>query len=440
LEQDPQAPQAGVGSALTLSCFARIAEGRPALWHERLLFLLFTALAAGLLLLFSLSGRSAETGDDLETYIAASERLSAGESPYRILRLAKPGHDRELAYFYPPLLALLVRPLVGLAFPQRLVVWNLCSFAALLAAAAFLAAALRHTRLGRWHFSWRFMMAAGAAICFSPVWSGFHVGQVHAFVLCLLCAFVWADLEGYAAAAGTVLACAAWIKISPLLLLLVPLRHRQWRAVGYFTLAAAGIGAGVCLAGVPAYVFADFAAQLPRLTQWEYLAAGPFNYAAAPAFGVGAYGRAMLQLVIAALLGCALLAPGGGDWERRLAQHGAAVCAMIALSPIIWTHHLSWWLIPFFALCARAPQGASLGRGLACLAAYLLVCGFDPGYTSLVRQEAAAAKVLHAFPWALMAVSLALLAIISRRTRKGGLAPPPQGSGMDSPLNTKDYD
>ena len=150
---------------------------------------------------------------DVRAYYDAAARLNAGQPLY------PPGADPDLAQFYryPPLLAILFRPLALLPFAFAAAIWQA------LVLAAF---GLTLWRLGvRRPATWRAVGLLGAAIAWTLA-----IGQAQAIVTLLLTlGNPWA------------VALAGHLKLFPLLVAFYWLGRRDWRNLGWFVAWTAGL-------------------------------------------------------------------------------------------------------------------------------------------------------------------------------------------------------
>jgi hypothetical protein len=143
---------------------------------------------------------------DVHAYYEAGARLNAGEPLYEQAASVTGSHY----YFYPPLLALLFRPLALLSFEVAAAIWMAVVVAALVASVWL--AGVRN----RW--TWYVLGWLAAPIAWS-----FFIGQAHVIVMYLL-------------ALGTPfgLALAGHLKVFPALAAIYWLGRRDWEMLGRF--------------------------------------------------------------------------------------------------------------------------------------------------------------------------------------------------------------
>jgi hypothetical protein len=150
---------------------------------------------------------------DIRAYYEAATRLSEG------LPLYPPGQDVNLptAYFYPPLFAMLFRPLALLPFPLAAAIWQAIVIGSFV---------LTLLRLGvRRRETW-------IAVCVlaSPIAWTLAVGQAHSLVTLLL-----------ALGSPAAIAFAGQMKLFPILAGLWYVGRRDWRGVGWLLAWTAGL-------------------------------------------------------------------------------------------------------------------------------------------------------------------------------------------------------
>lgn len=207
---------------------------------------------------------------DLTVYLAAAEALAAGGDPYAA---ASP---RGWRYVYPPLLAVVARPLTALAAPDAALVVYALSVAALLLAARALARGMGP----------RGPLAVGLGMlaCAPFVVQTLQRGQV-TLVLLALQVLAWAALaRGRGVRAGLLLAAGVGLRLTPLLpaamagLACLVRVGRGDRAAWRFPL---GFAAGLVVAFVVVPVLALGPARAREVTA-RWLEVGRDVYAAAP--------------------------------------------------------------------------------------------------------------------------------------------------------------
>ncbi|MBX3461458.1 MAG: DUF2029 domain-containing protein [Planctomycetes bacterium] len=167
---------------------------------------------------------------DIAVYWEAAERMrSGGEHLYAD---AEDPHNRVGLYIYPPLLAALMAPVTWLPRGAGYAVWALAQW--LFAAGALLAVARMCSRAvwrqGRMDPGLPAFLAPLVVAVFGAAWINFSEGQVNFLLLLLLASGLWQLEEGRTLRGGLLLAAAAHLKVIPIVLLLVLLAQRRFKA------------------------------------------------------------------------------------------------------------------------------------------------------------------------------------------------------------------
>lgn len=285
---------------------------------------------------------------------------------------AGPGADRALPFTYPPFAAMLFWPLSFGPLEPVARAWIVLSLALLARTCLLLVRATGSAaRVERRDA----LVALCAAMLAEPLSSTLGYGQVNVVLLWL----VVEDVLGAGArsrAAGVLTGIAAGVKVTPLLLV-------AWLAVTGRTRAA--VRAVVAFATTVAVS----AVVVPRTT-WTYWTTALWepDRAGGTAYANNQSLAAVLTRLLhhplpghAWLLPALLVAAGSLLVARRLHLAGeevlglgAVVLGMLLASPVSWTHHWVWALVPAVAL-ARAGRG---GRVLAATFVVLAVtAAFD---------------------------------------------------------------
>jgi hypothetical protein len=150
---------------------------------------------------------------DVQAYYDAATRLNEGEPLY------PPAQDvnQNTAYFYPPLFAILFRPLALLPFPVATAIWAGIVFASFVATLFVLGIRRRATWLA-------------VGILGAPIGFVLGVAQAHALVTLLL-----------ATASPVGVALAGQLKLFPILAGAWWVGRRDWRSVGWLIGWSAGL-------------------------------------------------------------------------------------------------------------------------------------------------------------------------------------------------------
>jgi len=186
--------------------------------------------------------------NDYGSFHAAAVAIAHGLDPYSPTDLAIAAQAVDLPaphpYFYPPLLAELLLPLTLLrAFPARLV-WMALSVGAFVGALVLLNRWLARRLVGpRADLAQAALLVVTCAMW--PLRSTQWMAQVNALVLLAIVAW-WTERDRSPRAAAVFLALAAAVKMSPVLLLLVPLTQRRWRELLWSAGTTAVLVLGSC--------------------------------------------------------------------------------------------------------------------------------------------------------------------------------------------------
>jgi alpha-1,2-mannosyltransferase len=298
---------------------------------------------------------------DLAYYVQAAHRLRSGINPYENPYYIPFGPGAfELRYFYPPLLVMVLGFTDGCPFSTVSNIWTFGSVLAIAGGVWML------MRVGQENP--RVVTTCGvltAAVLFPPVLEGLYFGQVHAFVLCSVSAFVLFTMRRREALAGGMLGLAAALKMTPIVFSPLVVLARSKRGIAGLVLALLGSFL-VCLdSGRGLTVVTDFFSALPVLTQGEFFWNLPENYSLAHLVAHAGNldrdaARRIASLAVVALFGITFFT----QWwkEGRVNEHlvSAVATLMILASPIVWFHHLSWTLVPI--ILELRSKGHVLGK------------------------------------------------------------------------------
>ena len=309
--------------------------------------------------------------NDYASFHAAATAIREGLDPYNLDDLQQAARIARLPgvhpYFYPPLLAELLLPATWLeAFEARLV-WMVLTIASFIGAIALLQRWLGHRhRLATTSFL--------VAVCaLWPLRSTQMMAQVNAMVL-LLMVLWWVHRERSHWAGGFP-GLAAAIKMSPLLLVLVPLSQRRFREALVVAGAAGGLVLGSCalLGAHGMCFFGDVALGFLPGHRYHGLDDVPVDIAGNHSIAALASwlfdrapgadhlhlskGAAVFQIVaiVGLLAGVAMAAARGATAEGRTA---ALVVVMIIAPTYGFEHHVAFVVLAIALVCLLVARGA----------------------------------------------------------------------------------
>ena len=241
-------------------------------------------------------------------------------------------------YLYPPFLAIILEPLTFLPCAAAGVLWFYFNTALWALATLILADLLAR----RWPQRRLELMAIVAltSFCFLNGMYGLSLGQIHLVILLGIVLALWLIDHGHPWLAGGALAVITVIKILPALLIVYYLVRRRWRVVSAAALAGLAM-LGLMLAVSGPATLAGGAKTLVALS--GSMATVSTNEALVAVTPLG--GR-----MIAILVGCVSISV---VWRRAgddLLGLGWMLCAMLLLSPLVWSFYLIW-LLPTFVAC-----------------------------------------------------------------------------------------
>jgi alpha-1,2-mannosyltransferase len=369
-------------------------EPRGQLVRTRTMLMALSALAlvlsVGAWLLFLWRAAHAPVGQyDFSSYYAAALALRGDlhaniYSAAVMARAGAAGHVQvrpPLPYTYPPLFALLLIPITVLPFHIAARLWMAVNVALWVGCTLLLAAEIRRIlaaalpallsaaggapatgAVSGWRAA-RNPVTLAALVClsFAPAQQTLLTGQVDLLVLLPLALVPRLLRRGRERWAGTVVAGAAMLKFTPVILLLYFVLRRRWRALAASLVAlAALVAASVAVVGPG--VFLGSIAQALRtgtgdtsLGHNEALFASVLQQvrATAPAWAGVAHAIVLALLAVLAIaigVGIARARSGAGDAVDADGQRGAlvayamALCGLLLLAPTAWVHHYVWVL------------------------------------------------------------------------------------------------
>jgi hypothetical protein len=180
---------------------------------------------------------------DAITYLAAGERLNAGHALYSLV----PGDrllDGDSPYYhtpllYPPLIAVIWRPLAALPAMLGLWLWFVAATVAIFGAIWYVARDLRKGAL------------IALLVCAAGIGSQLSGANVNAFVI-LAALMLWSQSDRRPWV-GIVIGVLAAIKLSPVIFIVWLIGQRRWKALAWAAVGlVGGLVVGVLVAGYDA--------------------------------------------------------------------------------------------------------------------------------------------------------------------------------------------
>jgi alpha-1,2-mannosyltransferase len=332
---------------------------------------------------------------DFRAYYSAAWALRQGEDLYdgaALNRVWAEVGDPKLkpdthGYVYPPLFALLLQPATLLSVHTAARVWLVFN------AVFWLLGVLLLTRVLEWSPSdLPFWLLLFVALRFEPALWTLSAGQLNIVVFCLVVAGLYGLKRECPKCAGFHLALAGALKLTPFVLVAYLLLRRRYRPV-LWTLAFSGLflAIGIAVVGIEPHL-AFVTRILPFLGEGS---ASPYNQSLAGwalrlshAVGWGS-GRGTATVLVRAI-GLVLFALTIYRIRRRelpasapfdLADVSLCILAVSIASPITWSHHLTWTLLPLAVIFHRlGSRPSSTWQWAAAMGAYAVVGVLDDYY------------------------------------------------------------
>ena len=319
---------------------------------------------------------------DFVNYFGGAQAAAHGTDIYADFKRSWGSEAWVVAYIYPPFFALVLAPLTSLGLLAAARIWLLAVHAAFFGSLALI---LRiHPELSRG--GRRLLLLA--SLGFMPVYLNLKFQQVATVWLLLMTAALWAALRRRAGLAGALIAAAASLKVSPIVLIPLFARLGRWRIAVLAGVTLVGLTVVTMLAAPGSWQF--FTVVLPRIglgtANWDNGSIdGLVSRLAQLAPGLlGDATQTVAKVVIIAaaviVIGVTLWRTGQPGitqaWALRLSV-AALITALLIVSSVTWQHHLVTLLLPMATgiawITVRRP-GARYGWWL--FAAYAM-CWMD---------------------------------------------------------------
>lgn len=348
--------------------------------------LIAVVISAVTLILWALRAVSMLRGGgryDFSTYYAAAWALQHDihANIYDASVLARAGAaahtlvNPPLPYTYPPLFAILFSPFTVLPFKTLAALWLALNCALWLAITLLLAREVALLLSGRIHLldgdsgqkrpltaklanPVPFVALALALLLFlpsEPVMQTALTGQINLLVLLPLALVPELERRGHLRWVGAMIAIAAMLKFTPVVLLLYFVLRRRWKIVfaglavlgGLVALCVVVVGPGVALASVGQALHVG--SSDASLGHNEALL-GPLIGAFPGAQSLFRALQSVMLIALALAVGFAIwrrwrpVGEAAADHTKDAAGYGMALCAMVILWPTVWVHHYVWAL------------------------------------------------------------------------------------------------
>lgn len=278
---------------------------------------------------------------DVGIYIDAGQRSMSGLNPYAQFKIGT-------SFVYPPIALLIFAPLAMLPLAAAKLVWAALTVAAYLACIKLIWSMLPPMA----QQARAFRRLSIALLLYAPLWETITVGQINVFVLLGILLFVARYSNDRSWIGDLALACAIAIKMTPALLLILPILNHEWRrCIRIF--GALAILALASLSVFGSMPWREFIMVLPELLQGvpsalnqapEPTLATLISSAYVPASWVG---RFFSLGVIVGWIGI-VYKRRGKTATVTLAALG--VTTMTISSSLIWYHHLVFLVFPLTML------------------------------------------------------------------------------------------
>lgn len=344
---------------------------------------------------------------DFATYYIAGELTRAQQSPYDPAAIAARGHalgfaHAQFPFLYPPPFALAMQSWTHLSYARARQVWMLLETVALLGALGATAILLRTyaCRLGLVHPASHWLVFTAfvpIALNTTSVHNDIRAGSVGILLYLALVIATWALLVRRSTLAGTALAFATWVKLTPVALILwAAWRGERRAATVAVVLLVASLGASILHWGgsiVPGYVrdalLPAAAAEYPRpmnqsldavLSRLLVANSEVRSFADLPRL------KTMISIALALAIAGLTVHTLRRPRHRELLplECGMVTLALLALMKITWVHTLAAmlfvWPCTWLAIVRAAERGAAwaVRVGLWAAAGFFLAAAHFP--------------------------------------------------------------
>lgn len=363
--------------------------------------------------------------NDFAHYYLSARVLLAGEDPYTASlepfceRFGFEFDPRIVTGTNPPPLTLLLAGVAWLPPAPAYAVWAMLQLTCL---AGLLGALVRRASRGGFH-AWRWV-AIGLVLNSTAVWSNLHYSQVQLLVAMLIAAAYFDKRQGRPLQAVAAVAVAAGLKIYPAALLpwFVLSGAGGGREVARRTLVAAAVGLSILVVTGPGE-WRSFATNgLATVQNSVHGSTSNYSIQSAAMIVTGAVvGRPLPGAVMFEVAALSRVAAAGTlalayllVWRLRLPPRraiGLLCVAMIAASPVCWSHYLTLLILPVWLLWEEL-GGRRWTAASAAVAVLALACLYSELDAPVPLGELGLARsLLHFYPLVVMLTLAGLLAL-----------------------------
>jgi alpha-1,2-mannosyltransferase len=309
---------------------------------------------------------------DLRIYVSAMRWWADGNDLYDYVQ---PDSIQGSLYFtYPPLTAVLLRPLAYLPLDITIAVITAATVVALAVTTWWLVAPpADRLRVPKWYATG---LAVPLVLVLEPIRETLTFGQINMLLIMLILADLLFGVPRNARWAGVGLGLATALKLFPGIFILYLLATRRWRAAA----VASGTAAGATLLAAALAPRASW--QFWTEALWSTERVGRTAYTANQSL-LGMLGRLALpgEPTRAVWLALIVLVAGWGLWRAaRVARAGdplagVSIAGLVGglVSPITWPHHVYWFIPAIVVLADAAWSAGGRRRRLALIALAVLV-------------------------------------------------------------------
>ncbi len=281
---------------------------------------------------------------DFRLYHLGAQSILLGKNPYTEVQ----------GVIYPPISLALLTPFATLPVALAEDVWTVLSLMALFVSILLL------LKITKTCSTRNFFLLTGFAMLSFPVKFNLGMGQINLFLLLLVClSFYWYRKQ-LPELAGSALAFAAALKLTPLVLLLFFLKKRQWRIVvsclvGFLFLN----GIGLLLLGTTTTLdyWQKIFPAIPTVGNAVY-----YNQALtgwlARAQVIDSLAQVINYLVFGGLIvtSCFFTRTKRHSASMELSELGLLMITVLVGTGLAWQHHYVALLVPFFSLVLIATK------------------------------------------------------------------------------------